>query len=307
MKPVIDFIGVGAQKSGTSWLFYNLKKLPEFSLLPKKELRYFDRSPKYMSRKSLVEGPFYKRLTNDDWLFSFKTYFLRTLYRENYHGIVWKLKYFFGSVNDRSYLSLFSNLSGLTGEVTPSYSLLEIDDIRKMYRVAPNAKIILLLRNPIHRAWSQYLHERRKIKGYLDKEIKTEEVIHFMKSDKQVLRSNYERMIENYLAVYPKSQILIGFYDAIVEEPLILLESVVDFIGGDSSRVKNYLNVQVKYNVNRKVQMPEEVLIHLKVQNKQQIERLASRYGGYCNCWLEESYGILSGNAVTARAVTHPV
>jgi len=295
-KPSINFIGIGAQKSGTTWLFNNLKKLPDFSILPIKELHYFDRHPKYPSRKSMFDDSIFKRLDAPGWQFRFKLYFLRPLRRGNLRDAKWKLKYFFSKANDELYLSFFENLEGLKGEVTPSYSILEIEDIQEMYRLAPDAKLILLLRNPIHRAWSQYLHDRRKIKGYETLEIEPEEVIRFMKSEKQMLRSDYERTIKNYLSVYPKSQILVGFYDAIIKQPDDLMYPVVDFIGGDTSNISKKLDLKQKYNVNKKIEMPDEVFEFLKSKYQAPIERLASNYGGYFNVWLEEIYGIKSAN-----------
>ncbi len=47
----IDFIGIGAQKSGSSWLFKNLRALPDFSLQEVKEFHYFDRSPQLSNPK----------------------------------------------------------------------------------------------------------------------------------------------------------------------------------------------------------------------------------------------------------------
>jgi ABC-type multidrug transport system fused ATPase/permease subunit len=300
--PTINFIGIGTQKSGTSWLFRNLKKLPDFSLLPIKELRYFDRHPKYPSRKGLFDDFILKRVTNPDWLFGFRVYFLRKFSKENFKTIKWKLKYFFSKANDDLYLSFFENLEGLKGEVTPSYSILEKEDIQKMYRLAPEAKLILLLRNPIHRAWSQYLHDRRKIKGYLTKKIESEEVIRYLNSEKQTLRSDYERTIENYLSVYPKSQMLIGFFDAIAEQPEELMHSVVEFIGGDTEHISKCLDLKQKFNVNKKVEMPDEVFEFLKSKYKALIERLALEYGGYFSVWLEEVYGVKNSNNEPNRA-----
>ena len=290
-KPTINFIGIGVQKSGTSWLFKNLKKLPDFSLLPIKELHYFDRHPKYpFSSTTLYHDSIFKRLRNPDWWFRFRIYFLKNLKKENFSGAKWKLKYFFEKANDERYLSFFENLEGLKGEVTPSYSILDKEDIQEMYRLAPDAKLILLLRNPIYRAWSQYLHERRKIKGYETMEIDTEAAIHFMNSKDQILRSNYERSIENYLSVYPKSQLLIGFFDAIAKQPDELMHIVVDFIGGNTAHISEYLDLKQKFNVNKKTEMPEEVFEFLKEKYRVPIERLASKYGGYFNIWLEETY-----------------
>jgi len=293
-KIVINFIGIGAQKSGTSWLFNNLKKLPDFSLLPIKELHYFDRHPKYPSSTILFEDSIFKRIKNPAWLFRFKIHFLRTLRLENIGDIKWKLKYFFSKVDNNWYLSLFENLEGLKGEVTPSYSILNQEDIQKMYRLAPNAKLILLLRNPIHRAWSQYRHEWRRLDDYSTREMDIETIIQFMNSDKQVLRSDYERMIKNYLSVYPRAQILIGFYDALSDNPLQLLEGVVDFIGGNTANIPEYVDLQQKFNVNPKIEMPKEVFEFLKSKYQKPMERLAEKYGNYFSVWLEEINGAKS-------------
>jgi len=111
----IDFVVIGAQKSGTSWLFKNLKKLPDFSLLPMKELHYFDRHSKYPSTTVLLDDSLFKKLRNPDWRFRFKISFLKRIRDEGFRNIKWRLKYFFSSYNDEWYLSLFKNLNGLKG------------------------------------------------------------------------------------------------------------------------------------------------------------------------------------------------
>ena len=44
---MINFIGIGATKSGTTWLFDRLRDLNQFRLTPIKELHYFDRDKAY--------------------------------------------------------------------------------------------------------------------------------------------------------------------------------------------------------------------------------------------------------------------
>ena len=41
--PFPDFLGIGAQKAGTTWLHENLRRHPELFLPEEKELHYFDR------------------------------------------------------------------------------------------------------------------------------------------------------------------------------------------------------------------------------------------------------------------------
>ena len=43
--PLPDFLGIGAQKAGTTWLALNLGVHPQVWLPPIKELHYFDRPP----------------------------------------------------------------------------------------------------------------------------------------------------------------------------------------------------------------------------------------------------------------------
>ena len=44
MKPIVDFMGIGAQKAATTWLAQNLRQHPDVWIPPRKELHYFDHS-----------------------------------------------------------------------------------------------------------------------------------------------------------------------------------------------------------------------------------------------------------------------
>ena len=52
-----DFLCIGAQKSGTSWLDANLRFHPELWLPPAKELHYFDGGGTTCARKLAKESP----------------------------------------------------------------------------------------------------------------------------------------------------------------------------------------------------------------------------------------------------------
>ncbi len=54
-----DFLGIGAQKSGTTWLYQNLAAHPQVWMPPVKELHYLDHKPqslpvRLMSRKNFL-------------------------------------------------------------------------------------------------------------------------------------------------------------------------------------------------------------------------------------------------------------
>ena len=62
----IDFLGIGVQKSATSWLFKNLKNHPDIWMPPRKELHYFDRDLKYPSPDFLASDKYEDRLKSTE-------------------------------------------------------------------------------------------------------------------------------------------------------------------------------------------------------------------------------------------------
>ena len=59
-----DFIGIGAQKAGTTWLHRNLQAHPQI-YMPRKEVHYFDR--KIRDRTNPVSRFFGKRDIDVQW------------------------------------------------------------------------------------------------------------------------------------------------------------------------------------------------------------------------------------------------
>jgi len=55
------------------------------------------------------------------------------------------------------YKKIFNNNGKLQGDKTPDY-IIEKGFIKKMYSVVPNAKLIVVMRNPVTRAYSAYNH-----------------------------------------------------------------------------------------------------------------------------------------------------
>ncbi len=291
LKDKINFIGIGAQKAGTSWLFTNLLKLPDFSLLYIKELHYFDRSTGYPSPNDLAKTRLVDRVFNYKWTAKAFIKITHLLIKGKFNEARWYYKWYFSTYNDEWYLSLFTSKPFISGEISPSYAILKIEDIRRMHKLAPNAKLIMLLRNPIERAWSHYRYLNGTSESFRKKNTAISDIIHFMDSDRQELRSDYMTTIHNYCQVYDKDQIMIGFYDAILENPSKLLHQVVDFIGGNPNNINHDGELLKKVNVSQKAECPPEVLIHLKEKYKPQIESLAKQYGGYFSKWYSDYYG----------------
>ena len=287
MKKKVDFIGIGVKKSGTTWLFNCLNQIDQFDLPSQKELHYFSKSPRYQSpshysfsllQKFVTKSKKFKRMLKKIHYWKGKKFYLGT-----FHS---KFKF---AKNDVEYLSNFNNLNGFTGEITPAYSLLDEKDIKHMHELLPGVKLIYILRNPIDRAWSDYKFTCKK-KLNKSSTLNPQEILRFMKSDGQTLRSNYLKTIDLYSKVFTNNQILICFYDAIINQPESLIKNILNHICGKNKISIKHINFSEKVNSGLKIDMPEEIHNYLKIVYHDQIKELSEKYGGYFNYWYEETY-----------------
>lgn len=284
-KEVVDFIGVGAQKAGTTWLNERLDELPDISVPPIKEIHYFDRSTEYPSPNTHASDSLFGKLKTKNWYIRFYRKLILPLLGGDTKNIRWKLFYFFKKPTDDWYRSLFKNLEGISGEITPSYSFLSIHDLKHIKRLFPNIKIILLLRDPIDRAWSHYRYVH-KMEAYGD----TKEIYRFMNSKEQLKRSDYLTILKNYRSVFDENQLYISFYDRVVEDPEGLLSEIVSFIGGNPKNIATYCSINAQSNVSKQGNIPDEALAILKSKYKTTIEKMAHEFNSFPEKWRIKYY-----------------
>ena len=218
------FLGIGAARSATTWLHTMLKRHSGIYLPPVKEIHYFDRSPQYAS-PNLADREkcrWWLRVRND--------------YLETTDEVArcWYSNYLFSDYDDQWYVSLFENAEeGLPcGEITPAYSMLEVPDVREVHSINPEIKIIFQIRNPVERAWSGLLHSL-KIQGKNLDEMDETFIKKELTSTGSRARTNYLRTIENWTSVFPESQMMIVYYEEVINDPENLIRKIVKFIGGD--------------------------------------------------------------------------
>ena len=218
-KSLPDFLGIGAQKSATRWLYNQLKRHQDIYLAPIKELHYFDKI-----RKTKVYGD---RYDLDVWKKNFYT--LKALAYPD-----WKWRYFFGKYSDEWYASLFRGAKGRkSGEITPEYSILGIDEIRQVKNINPEMKVIYLLRNPASRAWSHFrMHVRRN--GLLYDKMSEEEVFKFIGSINCYRKGDYLGNVKRWYSVFEEEKVFIGYLEEVIEQPDELLQNVFEHIGVDT-------------------------------------------------------------------------
>ena len=136
-KPNINLFIVGAAKSGTTSLYHYLNQHPDVFFPKVKEPNY------------------YSNIESED----------RMVYENPKEGVFYHNKI----INDQNiYYSLYKNSFNykVIGDASPSY-LWDTKSAQMIYDNFPNAKIIIVLRNPIKRTYSHYL---MNIKSGVEKE-----------------------------------------------------------------------------------------------------------------------------------------
>lgn len=293
-----EFLCIGAQRAGTSWLHTNLSRHPEIWMPPVKEIHYFDERERYNSLTGFERLAYVYRRQQKRW-------HQVTKHKEegqkfnlsdiDFERFLWKTNYLLNLRNDRWYESIFAMGAGKKiGEVTPEYSILNEDSVSHIHKLMPNAKIIFMMRNPIQRAWS---HSVKKLVA--DRKIKIESVSeaefinHFDNSSSRI-KSNYLRTIETWRKSYPEKQFMTIFYEEVTDLPQNLLTRIFNFIEVEvCQKCLKKAARKTKTSANPGY-IPSNLANHLAHLYYEEIEQLDSHLGGYTSTWLKDANQLLS-------------
>lgn len=178
-----------------------------------------------------------------------------------------------------------------TFDTTPYY-IFHPDVAERIYNYSPNAKIIAVLRDPVARAWSHYWHEWARGFEKLDPvaafEIEPERL-----SDPHneagttvgqkfahqhysyIARSEYDRQLDRWMAVFPKNQILGLKSESLFTDPEKALDQVSKFLN-----IAAFPSVQDRaLNSGKYDAPPENVEYWLKHRLASSKERLEAMLG----------------------------
>lgn len=128
------------------------------------------------------------------------------------------------------YSQLFSSTTHVNGEITPAYGILPTNIIQNIHFAFPQLRLIYLIRNPIHRAWSAARMALTRAEMDLDEASDQWFLDHF-KSNGSLARGDYETCIRQWRAVYPANQLLIVTYESIQMRPTSVLTMCLKHLG----------------------------------------------------------------------------
>lgn len=286
-----DFLIIGAQRSGTSWLNKNLSFHPEIWLSPIKELHFFD---SYKSKTRAWRRRKYLKNLRRRFLRIVRQFI--TLDRQLWADLSWDVHYFLGKRNTPWYVKLFRPKPGqVAGEATPAYAVLSLDKIQEIYDINPDMKLIYIMREPLERSWSGATKDLAKKRNRRMEDVPGKEILRKLDFPGAVARSNHVQVLDNWLSIFPKEQFFLAFFEDVVGQPEQLLLRVFEFLGVTAS--EDFISPSVRKKVNQAGQyksvVPLEYEIHLAKQQIEQLRELHKRFGGPTNAWLKRAEAIL--------------
>jgi len=197
MKNTIDFIGIGAARSGSTWVSHCLSSHPQILFSgqeSRKELRFFNTSGNHSYDKDNIS---------------------------NYHrGIDW-------------YISQFppEESGKIRGEFSVSY-LTDSEAPLNIKKHFPDAKILVILRNPVDMLYSLYHFSRATVDLNVPSSFKE-----YIFDDRIIDIGKYSLHLKNYFTVFSPNNIHVMLFDDIKNNPSVMIKDLYNFLGVDPSFV----------------------------------------------------------------------
>lgn len=212
-KPNIDLFIVGAAKAGTTSLYNYLGEHPDVFFPLVKEPNFYSRAEAhnptaYVNPK---KGKFYHNKIIRD----------KKLYFSLYEG---------------------SQSFKIVGDASPSY-LWDLKTAQKIKADFPSTKIIILLRDPVQRAFSQFLMDLK------DGNQQQPDFLKALKNDKKQKlhvwgRAHlyeelglYYQQVKQYMDTFPKENVKILLYEEYITDTKKALLGILDFLDLDQSHI----------------------------------------------------------------------
>jgi len=283
-EPTIDnyFVCVGAQKSGTTWLARVLADHPEVFVTPVKEIHYFDHI------RGLTQHLSDRKFRSRYRKFHQKLWTQPHRLRHNWRLWSWYRDYMSRPLDDAWYVNLFRQRGGKTmaGEVTPEYALIGREGFEHIRRLAPAARVLYIMRNPVTQGWSQVLHHCRA-NGLDVTRLSAHEVIALCDMPRVMELGDYRRTLDELFAVFDAEQTRIFFYEDIHQDRARAIAEVCKFLHVGFAPAK-LPGLTRRFNISEPVALPEGVRAHLRVRLKPQAEAVRGRMGRLPESWRAE-------------------
>jgi hypothetical protein len=253
-----DFVIIGGQKCGTSALYNYLIKHPDVVPARRKETHFFD------TRKHELGHMFYRAS------FPIRANLRRTVEDNGRH---------------------------ITGESTPGYLFFPHVPTR-MRAVVPHVKLVVLLRNPVDRAYSHYHHkvrigeetisfeeavdrEEERLAGEMERALADPRYYSFNLDHYSYLRRGiYVEQLKAWRRFFPEEQFLILRSEDLYEDASAVVERTLRFLGLPPASMEGYARYNAGgYEVDMDPALRRRLVEYFRPHNLRLYEYLGRDFG----------------------------
>ncbi len=185
--------------------------------------------------------------------------------------------------------------SFVTGEASPYYMFYP-HAFRRMSKDLPNVRIIMMLRNPVDRAYSSYQHqyrkgrenftfenaieyERERLEPEIDKILSNEDYFSYNHAHFSYLsRGIYIDQIQNCLKYFSREQVLIIQSEKFFSMNDAIYQDVLDFLGMKHIKLKVYKNTNKKFYSTIQPKTRERLLDYFRPYNERLYDLIQQRF-----------------------------
>ncbi len=196
------------------------------------------------------------------------------------------------------YVAHFSSGNGskprpVRGEISPRYQRLRAWQVNQIAKLLPHLRIILTLRNPIERAWSQTLYEFGRLRDRNVCEVSSIDLLRQLERARNRLSSDYYRTVKIWSDAFGREALHVSLFNQLHDDPETFVTGVLQHIGASTTWRLPVEFMQKKVwstnsLVNQERDMPELVRWYIADQLLEPTERLNEFLEGRVWSWVEE-------------------
>jgi hypothetical protein len=294
-----DFLCIGQQKAGSGWLYDQMQANTAVWMPPIKELNFFSnmlfraKYAKWLRDYNRDHGPLWQhplwnlrkafkgeRISGSARVRDSRFPELDAAFWSSYRGVLETRKY-----DPQWYLSVFRKAGELkSGDISPSYSTLDMERIGEVARLLPETRVVLFIRHPVDRFKSAFSMSIRK-KLAKDGDQNDWKFLSDLLGKEAVARRSYPtRIWKNWSSAFGESKCRFWFIEDIRDQPGLCRAEVSRFVGVDEAAYE----IDAGYNrkeKRRKVEWSDEIEARLADHFADEIAQSASLFGCHALKW----------------------
>jgi hypothetical protein len=195
------------------------------------------------------------------------------------------------------------------GEISPVYARLKAWQVNRIANLLPDLRIILTLRHPIERVWSQALLEFGYLKGRDVRKVGPIDFVRQVERARNRLPSDYRRTIKIWSNAFGRDALHIDFFDRLRDDPEAYVNDILRHIGAATpwSIPEKFIKTKVHATsslVHHQRDIPEVVQWYIADRLLEPTERLNELLDGRVSSWVDEMRKIRGKTRVSWRILS---